>query len=62
MILCFYDAKFPVGKRKPGCEAGVVAMTTKTEEMWMRKALRAVQGLEEKARFWEKKVELVTGI
>lgn len=32
--------KLPTGKRKPGCEAGVVAMTTKAEEMWMKAGIR----------------------
>lgn len=55
--------KLPTGKGKPGCEAGVVAMTTKAEEMWTKAGIRkqSCAGLWRKGQILGKKVELVAG-
>lgn len=55
--------KLPMGKGKLGCEAGVVAMTTKAEEMWMKAGIQkqSCAGPWRKGQILGKKVELVAG-
>jgi len=55
--------KLPMGRRKSGCEAAVVAMTTKAEEMWMKAGMwkQSCAGPWRKGQILGKKVDLVAG-